>query len=206
MRLTLLHTSPVHVATFDALAAEAGVEVDHVVREDLLADARTLGPSSVADRVAAALAGHDVVLCTCSTIGAVAEAHGALRVDRPMAAEAARRGGRVVVLAALESTIEPTLALLDEEGVTDVEAHVVEGAWARFEAGDVSGYLALIGAEVARHDGTVVLAQASMAPAADRDGVLASPRLGFAAALRLLRSRAGTPAGSPGTAPPPPAG
>ena len=206
MRLTLLHTSPVHVATFDALAAEAGIEVDHVVREDLLADARTLGPQSVADRVAAALAGHDVVLCTCSTIGAVAEAHGALRVDPPRADDAARLRSRVVVLAALESTIEPTLALLDEEGVTDVEAHVVEGAWARFEAGDVSGYLALIGAEVARHDGTVVLAQASMAPAADRESVLASPRLGFAAALRLLRSRAGTPAGSPGTAPPPPAG
>ena len=113
MRLGLLHTSPVHVATFDALAAEEapGVELVHVVREDLLAAAREHGPEAVADRVAEAVRelSTDVVLCTCSTIGAVAERVDAavpvLRVDRPMAqaavAAAAAGGGRVAVVAAL---------------------------------------------------------------------------------------------------------
>ena len=200
-RLTLLHTSPVHVATFDALAEEEapGVELVHLVCEELLAEARRLGPDAVsdhvadhvADRVVDAVTGHGVVLCTCSTIGAVAEAHGALRVDRPMAAEAAAAataGRRVVVLAALESTLAPTLALLAEEGVADVEAVVVDGAWERFEQDDRAGYLALVTREIERHEGAVVvLAQASMAPAATRAGVLSSPRLGLREAVRQLR-------------------
>lgn len=216
MRLGLLHTSPVHVATFEALADDEetpGVELVHVVREDLLARAREHGPEAVAAQVAAAVRGlsTDAVLCTCSTIGAVAEGVDAgvpvLRVDRPMAAAAVESGGTVVVLAALESTLAPTLALLAEEaaraGTTPhIEASVVPGAWERFEAGDTEGYLTLVRAAVeqVRADATVVvLAQASMAPAADaaRVGVpvLTSPRLGLRAAVDLVtwqRSRGGT--------------
>jgi hypothetical protein len=225
VRLALLHTSPVHVATFDALAAADAPDVDlvHVVREELLARAREHGPEAVADDVAAAVAGldADAVLCTCSTIGAVAERYGALRVDRPMAAEAARLaggGGRVVVLAALETTLAPTFALLVEEGVPEaaLDAVVVPGAWERFEAGDTEGYLALVRAAVAEAAAggavVVVLAQASMAAADDGRSavpVLSSPRLGLRAAVARVssgRTPGGTPPGSPGTAPPPPAG
>jgi hypothetical protein len=204
VRLGLLHTSPVHVATFDALAAEEApdVELVHVVREDLLAAARAHGPEAVADQVAEAV--HDLpadaVLCTCSTIGAVAERVDApipvLRLDRPMAAAAVEAGGTVVVLAALESTLAPTLALLAEEadraGTSPrVEASVVPGAWERFEAGDVEGYLARVRAalEQVRDASVVVLAQASMAPAADgarsNVPVLSSPRSGLRAVLAL---------------------
>lgn len=201
-RLGLLHTSPVHVAAFDALAAEEapGVEIVHVVRADLLADARRQGPEAVADRVAQAVRGlsTNAVLCTCSTIGAVAEEVDAgvpvLRLDRPMAAEAVSGGGPVLVLAALESTVVPTLELLAEEAgragtAPKVEARIVAGAWERFEASDTEGYLDLVRAELGRvHDvAVVVLAQASMAPAADgaRAGaaVLSSPRTGLRAAL-----------------------
>ena len=38
-----------------------------------------------------------------------------MRVDRPMAAEAVSRGRRIAVVAAIESTVEPTCALLREE-------------------------------------------------------------------------------------------
>jgi hypothetical protein len=202
MRLGLLHTSPVHVATFDALAAEEapGVEIVHLVREDLLADAREHGPEAVAGRVAEAVRdlSTDAVLCTCSTIGAVAEQVDTgvpvLRLDRPMAAQAVSGNGPVVVLAALESTLVPTLELLAEEagraGTTpSIEARIVAGAWERFEAGDTEGYLHLVRAELGRvQDGAVVvLAQASMAPAADgaRAGipVLSSPRTGLRAAV-----------------------
>ena len=204
MRLGLLHTSPVHVTTFDALAAEEapGVELVHVVRADLLAEARERGPEAVADRVADAVRdlSTDAVLCTCSTIGAVAEGVDAgvpvLRLDRPMAAAAVATGGTVVVLAALESTLAPTLALLAEEadraGTSPrIEATVVAGAWDRFEAGDVDGCLGLVRAALEQvEDATVVvLAQASMAPAADGAAVdlpvLSSPRTGLRAALAL---------------------
>jgi hypothetical protein len=234
VRLGLLHTSPVHVATFDALAAEEtpGVELVHLVREDLLADAREHGPEAVADPVAEAVRGlsTDAVLCTCSTIGAVAERVDAgvpvLRLDRPMAAEAVSAGGQILVLAALESTLAPTRELLAEEaaraGTTPgVEARIVAGAWERFEAGDTEGYLDLVRAaveQVTDEAAVVVLAQASMAPAADAAGagvrVLTSPPLGLRAAVDAVspgrltrqRTRGGTRSGSPGTAPPPRAG
>ncbi|MFE0425178.1 arylsulfatase, partial [Streptomyces sp. NPDC058953] len=125
--LALLHTSPVHPPVFDALRDRhhPGVALRHLVDEGLLARAVARGPAAVAGEVSAAVGravadGARAVLCTCSTIGAAAEAsaarHGVpvLRVDRPMAAEAAARG-RVVVLAALESTLGPTEALIGEE-------------------------------------------------------------------------------------------
>lgn len=96
--LALLHTSPVHVPVFDALRDEEAPDLTlhHLVRPELLERARAQGPEAVAEDVAAALAeaardGARAALCTCSTIGSVAEAAGAalglpvLRVDRPMA-------------------------------------------------------------------------------------------------------------------------
>lgn len=208
MRLGLLHTSPVHVATFDALRDEEtpDVELVHVVREDLLAGAREHGPEALADQVAAAVRdlSTDAVLCTCSTIGAVAERVDAgvpvLRLDRPMAAAAVETGGTVVVLAALDSTLAPTLALLSEEAARSgtsprIEARVVPGAWERFEVGDLAGYRSVLVAAVERTAGAdvIVLAQASMSPAADTARVavpvLTSPRLGLRAAIHLLGPR-----------------
>ncbi|MYS31105.1 arylsulfatase, partial [Streptomyces sp. SID7804] len=106
--LALLHTSPVHVPVFDALRDEhhPGLELRHVVVEELLDRARAAGPGAVADDVRrrvreAADGGARAVLCTCSTIGDLAEraADGVgvpvLRVDRPMAGAAVAAGPRV---------------------------------------------------------------------------------------------------------------
>src|SRR5690348_2042108 len=110
--LAFLHTSPVHIATFDHLLAEIdpGVAARHIVDESLLAEARAAGAITPAleQRIAAALdaAGGPegaVVLCTCSTIGGSAEAAGpragrvVLRVDRPMAERAVALGERILV-------------------------------------------------------------------------------------------------------------
>ncbi|MFB9574057.1 aspartate/glutamate racemase family protein [Streptomyces yanii] len=201
--LALLHTSPVHVPVFEALrdTDHPGLALRHLVYEDLLVRARDAGPEAVQGEIEALLAGAvaegaSAVLCTCSTIGGVAESAAAtlgvpvLRVDRPMAADAVGRG-RVVVLAALADTLAPTLALLAEEAgdrAADIRTVVVEGAWARFEAGDRDGYLELVAAaadRVADAD-VIVLAQASMADAVTRTAtripVLSSPRPGLAAA------------------------
>ncbi|MCX4445472.1 aspartate/glutamate racemase family protein [Streptomyces sp. NPDC058369] len=207
MTLALLHTSPVHVPVFDALrdADHPGTVLRHLVREELLTRAAELGPEAVGDDVEALIAGlaaegADAVLCTCSTIGAVAESAGValgipvLRVDRPMAA-AAVRAGRVTVLATLASTLEPTRALLAEEaGVAglpgaDVRTVLVEGAWERFVAGDQDGFLDLVAAaaDAVGDADVIVLAQGSMAGAAERATtavpVLSSPRPGLAAAV-----------------------
>ncbi|MFB7371428.1 aspartate/glutamate racemase family protein [Streptomyces sp. NPDC056222] len=210
MTLALLHTSAVHVPVFDGLRDRHHPELGlrHLVVEELLVRARVEGPEAVAAAVRDALAeavadGARAVLCTCSTIGGVAERSAAelgvpvLRVDRPMAAEAVG-SDRIVVVASVESTLAPTLDLLREESgdrTSFVTTLVVDGAWERFEAGDRDGYLDTVAAAVDRIDpadgGVVVLAQASMADAAERTTtplpVLSSPRLGLAAAAAAVR-------------------
>jgi hypothetical protein len=126
-------------------------------------------------------AGAPVVLCTCSTLGPGAESAAdltdaaVLRVDRPMVERALDHGPRIVVAAALASTLGPTRALLEraarDRAVTpEVRELLVADAWPLFAAGDRAGYAARI-AEVLRREAgdadAVILAQASMAGAAD---------------------------------------
>ncbi|MET9550626.1 aspartate/glutamate racemase family protein [Streptomyces sp. NPDC006627] len=209
--LGLLHTSSVHVPVFDGLrdAHHPGLALRHHVDEPLLERAGREGPEAVAPAVRDALLkavgeGARAVLCTCSSIGAVAEALGpqvgvpVLRVDRPMAAAAVAAGSRVVVLATVESTLAPTVALVEEEARTAgrgvvVRPVVVDGAWARFLAGDAQGYARAVAAAIrgVRDADAVVLAQASMAAASELvpDGpapVFASPRVGLAAAAAAV--------------------
>lgn len=205
--LALLHTSPVHVPVFDGLRDQdhPGFALRHLVHPDLLARARAKGPDSVSGDVEALLGqavadGASAVLCTCSTIGAVAESHAAavgvpvLRVDRPMAAAAVAAGRAVAVVATVASTVEPTVALVEEEAAragrpVDITTLLVDGAWERFEAGDRDGCTRLVATAVDGLDGVdaVVLAQASMADAADRTTlpvpVISSPRPGLRAAV-----------------------
>ncbi|MFI6007653.1 aspartate/glutamate racemase family protein [Streptomyces sp. NPDC051243] len=209
--LALLHTSPLHIPVFDALRQEhhQDLELRHFVDEELLTRARREGAEAVADDVRRALHqavadGARAVLCTCSTIGAVAEEAAAeagvpvLRVDRPMAAAAVAEGARVVVLATVESTLGPTASLIEEEArrtgrPVDVRTRIVDGAWERFDAGDVDGCARLVAAaadEVTDAD-AIVLAQVSIAPAqwlaTTPVPVLSSPRPGLAAAARAVR-------------------
>lgn len=210
-----LHTSPVHVATFSSLVASApwAVSATHIVDEQLLALARSIGPAhrSVVEGVAVAVArlvdaGADVIVCTCSTIGGTAEsAEGAhvpvLRVDRPMAAAAVGSGNRIAVVAALGSTLAPTAELLREESVRVGRAPVITlmpclSAWDRWESGELDGYHRAIADHVTSLDESfdvVVLAQASMLGALtliqERPGrvVLASPSSAVSAALTFVR-------------------
>ncbi|MEW1816263.1 arylsulfatase [Streptomyces diastaticus] len=217
--LTLLHTSPVHIPVFDALRDRhrPGLPMRHVVEPELLDRARREGPAAVAAEIAgvvrrAAADGAGAVLCTCSTLGAVAETVAApvpvLRVDRPMAEAAADHAGdgRITVVAALAATLGPTADLVAE--VARRAGHrprlttlLVPGAWDLFEAGDTAGYHRAVAGAVAGLTGTdaVVLAQASMEPArallpaAPR--VFASPGPGFAAAASAVTGEPGPPNG-----------
>ncbi len=226
--LALLHTGEAHVGAFADLFEEILPEamLSHLVREDLLLRAQLAGelPPDVAAETAESLQelagqGAQVLLCTCSTLGPAVEAAAAeiavpvLRVDRPMAEAAVAAGGRLLVVAALESTLAPTQALLRDAAAdlgreVSLEVLSLPEAWEAFESGDRDDYLqqiadavrSAVGAAGTRN-GTggfdaVVLAQASMAGAADRladlgTPVLASPRLAVERAAELYRRSAG---------------
>lgn len=211
--LAFLHTSPVHVPTFTALLAsiDSGARATHFVDEALLRDAREQGHDSpgIVRRVqeavrAAADTGACVVVCTCSTIGAAAEAtptngkFTAKRIDRAMANAAARSGQNVLVVAALQSTLGPTSDLIRDSAQrlgleVKISEHHVSEAWQHFEQGNLAAYYAVIEAEVRKllpGPSVVVLAQASMAPAATvlhdvAVPVLSSPALGVQDALGI---------------------
>lgn len=188
-----LHTADAHVPTFRKLVAELapGVRDLHVVDERLLADAAERGvDADVAERLGERLrsladSGADVVVCTCSTLGEHAErvqvGVPVLRIDRPMAEAAVAAGGRIAVVASVESTLAPTRLLLLEcaagAPVEIVDAPCLD-AWALFAAGDLEGYARRVAAHCRGLDADViVLAQASMAPAAELLADLPTPVL-----------------------------
>lgn len=215
--LALLHTGEVHVASFTERFEQAAPDIPlrHMVRADLLAAAEAAGgltPEIAADTAAtlsgALAAGATCVLCTCSTLGPAVEATareaGApiLRIDRALAETAVVESNSVLVVAAVETTIGPTLALLEEVAAMagrDVAFRtlVLPQAWALFQVGDQTGYTAAIADAIREKLGDadmVVLAQASMAGAvAELEDlgvpVLASPPLAVAQAVALYREK-----------------
>ncbi len=216
--LGLLHTAESHRARFDRLLTELAPENVgwvHSVKEVLLRQALDTFPvSRIAIGIEAALTalqgqGAQQVLCTCSSVGGMAEQVGrqmglpTLRLDRPMAEAAVTAGRRILVAACLPSTLGPTTQLLNEvahaqDRRIELETLLMENAWPLFQAGDETGFsrqIAGIILEARPHPDAVVLAQASMAPAAELlkqwpVPVFSSPRLGVAAALGRLTAHA----------------
>jgi hypothetical protein len=208
-----LHTAEVHVPTFEALAREllpsAGTvhRVDPEALELARRDTTTEGVRAVVAAHLAALHGDgcQVVLCTCSSLGGIAEELSGdglkvIRIDRPMLRRAVTLGPRIGVLVALTSTVEPTTRLLAEEAAEvgadiNVEVSVVEGAWDAFLAGDAETYhagVAKAARALAGRCDVVVLAQASMEPAVAllaglETPVLTSPRSAVEAVADVLR-------------------
>lgn len=143
-------------------------------------------PERLEDLVRAAQsAGADLVMLTCSSISQLAapvsEKVGipVLRIDEAMADAAVRQGSRIAVLATLPTTLTPTLALLRERAALAGAApeftdEVIDGAFAAVSAGDRPEHDRLVAAaieRVAAGADVVVLAQASMASAADAASV-----------------------------------
>jgi len=203
-----LHTAEAHVPAFRELLAQADPAARdvHVVDAALLREARD--PSAdLSGRIGHHLAGltragAEVIVCTCSTIGAGAELLAdragvpVLRADRPMAEAAVAAGRRIAVLYAVASTREPTLALLREAGpAADLRPVSCVDTWVLFERGDLEAYARAIASrarEAAAASDVVVLAQASMAPAAAlltglTVPVLTSPRTAVERALHAPR-------------------
>lgn len=209
--LTLFHTATSNVDVFDALLKQIApdVPVKHIVDEAVLREAVTAGAVTpqlvqhVNATIADVMRDGDVVLCTCSTIGGLAEAAGpnVLRVDRPMAEKAVCIGGRIALAATLKSTLVPTRQLIEQVSAemnkpVEIREWFIESAWPFMQRGDKAGYFAEI-ARVVENKlqlesvDVVVLAQASMAGAEPLCAHLAvpvfsSPRLGLEAALKRI--------------------
>ena len=215
--LSFLHTSPVHIPTFRALLADLAPDIlaRHVVDENLLSEARASGgvTPELRKRIEGTLLameglGATVIVCTCSTIGAVVEElNGSmsatlLRIDRPMAREAVARGKHVVVAATLASTLEPTRALISSAArqahkQVEIIDLLCDKAWNYFEQGDQQAYLQEVASQLERaatSGDVIVLAQASMARASEfytdlPVPVLTSPRSGLLEAIQAYRGR-----------------
>jgi len=206
MRIAFLHTADVHVQTFDDIMSDLdpSIALTHVVRPDLLDRARTEGIDAVTAETTTLLtdlADADAVMCTCSTLGPLADdvqktlGH-VLRIDRPVMEEAVRHGPTVLIAICLESTKDASVALFNDCAKNKVEPHVlvISKAWPHFERDDQTAFAHTIAeAVVAEQErlpklDAIVLAQASMrvAEAALTDvgvPVLSSPR---PAALRAI--------------------
>ncbi|WP_281016355.1 MULTISPECIES: hypothetical protein [unclassified Minwuia] len=203
--LVFFHTADSNVDLFETAARTAGLPGArrHVVRPALLESARIAGGlnetirSNAASQMVESLEGADRLICTCSTLGPVADTlagmgRPVIRVDRALAEAAVTRGPRIAALVTLNSTIEPTRDLFQSvAGKLDrhirLDLIIVEGAAQLLADGDITGYArAIANAVDATPDeyDAIALAQASMAPAAQlaQRPVMTSP----ATAMRAL--------------------
>ena len=214
-KLAFIHTSHVLIPLFTQLAKDhlPGVEVFHMSDESLIRNTMAAGmlTRSTTHRVAGMIAlaregGADVVMVTCSSIGAAIPVarqqfdFPILRIDEAMAAEAVRAGPRIGVAATVRTTLEPTIALLRDTATAmqrDVEIvpELCEGAFEAVLSGDTARHDQLVSAalrDLRKRVDLVVLAQASMVRVlAQLDlssgaPVLSSPELAVRSARAVL--------------------
>ncbi len=213
--IVFLHTSPVHIATFDGLRDRFAPDlaIRHVVREDLLE--RAVAQGGVTPEIEAAatavlaeiMTGNtQAIVCTCSTLGPVAESFDAdapipvMRIDRPMADNAVMLGNHIAVCGAVSTALVPAMDLMhssakdmDRANVTIVD-HLFASSWKYFQQGDMDAYhrevaRGLRGAALTAD--LIILAQASMHGAVAHCPeitvpIWSSPETGFRAALALI--------------------
>lgn len=205
--LVFFHTAPALVEVFDTLAKKytPTLKIRHRLRDDLLASAVAQGAVTpeILNDAKLALNGEvadDVVaiICTCSTIGEAVDGLGTInttpvfRIDRPMAVKALESGNSIRVLATLETTIGPTVRLLEGEAQLrnlspHITSYVIPKARDLLMSGNRQEYLSLIVDELRHSEAitdVIVLAQASMAEALEHISqinvpVLSSPEIGF---------------------------
>ena len=149
-----------------------------MVRQDWLDRARAHGiDAALTSEVTTALQQAGPALCTCTTLGALAEGLGAIRIDRPMMAQAARIDGPLCLAYCLASTADASRDLLqsciDTAGTrARIDPLPLLSAWPHFEAGNPTAFADAIATGVRAHlslhpdTRAVLLAQASMDVAA----------------------------------------
>ena len=211
--ITFLHTGEVHVKTFTDLLVRhsPNLIVEHIVNSDFLEQAMQLGitetlKTKVANTLKSASESSKLVVCSCSTLGQIAEQtklnndQYAIRIDRAMADFAVTTGNKILVLAALQSTIKPTSYLMQtsqqiNKTENQIDYFVVEDCWQYFLDGEYLQYeqtIADVISEKQSNYDCIVLAQASMAGASklveqNRALIISSPEIGVKNLISRLK-------------------
>lgn len=216
--LGLVHTSATLVPVFQQLCNEylPNVNVFNIVDDSLIKDViaknelTQLTSRRVVDHVgSAALAGADLILVTCSSIGAAVETSASLtgvpvlRVDQPMADLAVKTGKRIGVIATLPTTLGPTSDLVKRRAAIagkeiQLTAKLCEGAFEALMSGNAAKHDEMVSKaliELSSQIDVIVLAQASMSRVVDgleesqkKIPILASPGLAIQYIAELLKS------------------
>lgn len=188
-KIGIIHTTPATIASLNQLVKEKmpDTEVVNILDDSILGDMRTRHEVEFVRKRWISYAetleqlGVCAVLSACSTVGEFAEeADGLLRVpvlriDEAMCEKAVEMGNTVSVLATLQSTLQPTVRLVEKKADQAgkrilVHTVLVEGAYEALMAGKKDIHDTKIAAavkECLETSDAVVLAQASMASAVD---------------------------------------
>lgn len=216
--LGLVHTSATLVPVFQKLCSEylPDVNVFNIVDDSLIKDVITrneltkLTARRVVDYVGSAeSAGADIILVTCSSIGAAVEASAeltsvpVLRVDQPMADLAVKTGKKIGVIATLPTTLGPTSDLVKRRAAIagkeiELTSKLCEGAFEALMGGNPEKHDEMVAKaliELSSQVDVIVLAQASMSRVVDtlqesekKVPILASPTLAIQHIAQLLKS------------------
>jgi Asp/Glu/hydantoin racemase len=216
--LALLHTSMVFISVekmMNDLLSEILPDVRriNIVDDSLLADVMALGyiPVTVQERInhyvqAAERSGANAVLSLCSSVGpAIDQARKLvsiplIKIDDAMTEKAIHDAHRIGVVATVGTTLEPTLALLNEKSAAqnkpvEISPRLVKGAFEILMGGDRTRHDEMVSGaagELAKDVDLIVLAQASMTRLNPRISqetglpVLSSPRLAIEYTKQVL--------------------
>ena len=215
-RLAYIHTVAGLAQVFKDLSNELlpGIDVFHIVDESLLQN--TIRANQLSNTTTRRLigylrsaeeAGADLVMVTCSSVGPAVELGRSMvnlpvfRVDEPMADLAVQTGRLIGVAATLETTLNPTAALIRSRATragkqVEVLSKLCAGAFEAVISGDTARHDAIVSdglRELIPLVDVIVLAQASMArvvqslPEQDRRvPILSSPRLAVEHLARMI--------------------
>jgi Asp/Glu/hydantoin racemase len=206
-KVVIVHTGPVTVQPLARVGGEtlADVEVVNIIDDSLLKDVMKAGglTDAVRQRMAdyfkiAEGMGADAILNACSSVGEAAEEAAAslnipvVKIDNWMAERAVEIGKKIGVAATVQTTLEPTVRLIERKASErgkeiQVERALCSEAFTALLAGEGEKHDELLITAVrdlAERNDVVVLAQVSMARLTERladlpKPVLSSPALGI---------------------------
>lgn len=221
-KLAFLHTSHVLIPVFSGLAKDllSEFEIFHMTDESLIRNTIAAGRlTAVTTRRLAVMIGSaheggaDAVMVTCSSIGPAVPIARALygfpvfRIDEAMAEAAVSSSQCIGVAATLQTTLEPTVALLEEtakraEKSVQIVPALFEGAFDAVLAGDTEKHDSIVAQGLIglrKRSEVVVLAQASMARVVGQlhlnggSPILSSPELGVRRMRDVLQAASAAP-------------
>lgn len=202
-KLTVIHTTSKTIDSLNSLIKEniEDIEVVNILDDSILGDMiqnkniefveqRWIEYAKIAEQL-----GSDAVLSACSSVGEIAEKANDIlnipvyRIDDAMAIEAVQRGNKILVMATLGTTLNPTVDLIKRKSEdAEVITYLIDEAYEYLKNGDVEKHnkkiFDAVNSEIANAD-VVVLAQASMANALNemkeeyKEKILTSPELGI---------------------------